>query len=222
MRLTCKLVLLFILFQAPLLQAQQPTISNSSKILISFNFGREVTVGEFDRVYAKNHSMTGAAMSRKELDDYLQLYIDFALKAKNAEDLGIADTPEFKAELDKYAQQLKAARQNAIRNGTANPPDEAEVTEQIGQYRSGILIFEVMNDSVWSKAVKDTFGLQEFYLAHQTDYDSQKPWTELRPDVVADYQVELEAQYVARLRKRYPFKIRRRTYKQYIRSKNIV
>jgi hypothetical protein len=222
MQLTCKLILLFILLRAAPLQAQQPAVRNGKKVLLTFGFGREVTVGEFDHVYAKNHAMTGAPMSGKDLDEYLQLYIDFALKAKNGEDLGIDATPEFAAELDKYTRQLQASQQTAIRTGSANAPSDAEVAGQIAQYRSGILIFEVMNDNVWSKAVRDTFGLHEFYTAHRTDYDDHQSWEELRPAVVADYQVDLEARYVAELRKRYPFKIHRRAYKKYIRSKNLV
>ena len=37
------------------------------------------------------------------------------------------------------------------------------------EYRDGILLFELMDDEVWSKAVKDTLGLEEFYEANKTN-----------------------------------------------------
>jgi peptidyl-prolyl cis-trans isomerase SurA len=38
------------------------------------------------------------------------------------------------------------------------------------EYRDGILLFELMDDEVWSKAVKDTAGLEAYYEANKTKY----------------------------------------------------
>lgn len=38
------------------------------------------------------------------------------------------------------------------------------------EYRDGILLFELMDKEVWSKAVKDTAGLEAFYAANKEDY----------------------------------------------------
>lgn len=45
----------------------------------------------------------------------------------------------------------------------------------INEYHDGILLFELMDKKVWSKAVKDTAGLQGFYASH-----SAKPTWPLR------------------------------------------
>ncbi|MBL4653066.1 MAG: peptidylprolyl isomerase [Flavobacteriales bacterium] len=38
------------------------------------------------------------------------------------------------------------------------------------EYRDGILLFELMDDKVWSKAVKDSLGLAKFYAVNKTNY----------------------------------------------------
>ncbi|MBL7943047.1 MAG: peptidylprolyl isomerase [Flavobacteriales bacterium] len=49
----------------------------------------------------------------------------------------------------------------------------------MNEYREGILLFELTDKKVWSKAVKDSAGIQEYYNAHSGDY----MWPE-RADVV--------------------------------------
>lgn len=40
----------------------------------------------------------------------------------------------------------------------------------IKEYHDGILLFEIMDRKVWSKASKDTSGLREYYEEHKNDY----------------------------------------------------
>ncbi len=46
-------------------------------------------------------------------------------------------------------------------------PEFAALMEE---YRDGILLFDLMDKEVWSKAVKDTIGLEKFYEANKNNY----------------------------------------------------
>ena len=38
------------------------------------------------------------------------------------------------------------------------------------QYKDGILLFDITDQMVWSKALKDTAGLKSFYETHKNEY----------------------------------------------------
>jgi peptidyl-prolyl cis-trans isomerase SurA len=40
----------------------------------------------------------------------------------------------------------------------------------INEYHDGILLYEIMSDKVWNKAMKDTVGLKEYYEGHKNEY----------------------------------------------------
>lgn len=44
----------------------------------------------------------------------------------------------------------------------------------VKEYRDGILLFQLMDENVWSKAVKDTTGLKAFYEERKADYQWDK------------------------------------------------
>ena len=67
--------------------------------------GDEVTKSEFLNVYQKNKTQS-QAIDEKSLTEYLDLYINFKLKVREAEDLGLDTVPAFINELDGYRAQL--------------------------------------------------------------------------------------------------------------------
>lgn len=67
--------------------------------------GTKVTVGEFENVYRKNNNKEGAA-DTKSLNDYVDLFVNFKLKVKEAEELGKDTAKSFRDELAGYRKQL--------------------------------------------------------------------------------------------------------------------
>ncbi|MEN8201400.1 MAG: peptidylprolyl isomerase [Bacteroidota bacterium] len=63
-----------------------------------------VTLGEFERIYKKNNNE--ASLNRQTPEEYLELFINFKLKVKEAEALGMDTTTKFINELEGYRAQL--------------------------------------------------------------------------------------------------------------------
>ena len=66
----------------------------------------KVKKSEFENIYKKNNFNNKADYSRKSLDDYLNLYVNFRLKVKEALSQGLDKNDRFKEELKTYETQL--------------------------------------------------------------------------------------------------------------------
>ena len=71
----------------------------------SFIFISNITVDEFLRVYNKNNNAENS-IDPKSVSEYLDLYINFKLKVKEAEALGMDTVEFFVKELGGYRKQL--------------------------------------------------------------------------------------------------------------------
>lgn len=98
--------LAFLLLLLPLLQAFSP-VTPSSDDPVLFTFGNEkVTKSEFLYVYDKHNAQDSARYTKKSIDEYLDLYINFKLKVKEAETLGLDTMSSIKEQLNDYYKQL--------------------------------------------------------------------------------------------------------------------
>ncbi|MBL0044059.1 MAG: peptidylprolyl isomerase [Flavobacteriales bacterium] len=66
--------------------------------------GKPVTRSEFEAIYKKNNK--DAAVTKEALNEYLDLFINYKLKVRAAEELGMDTVGKFKTELDGYRKQL--------------------------------------------------------------------------------------------------------------------
>jgi peptidyl-prolyl cis-trans isomerase SurA len=64
----------------------------------------KISKEQFERVYLKNN--VDKEITAKDIDNYLDLYINFRLKVLEAEDLGYDTTKSFKQEYQKYLSEL--------------------------------------------------------------------------------------------------------------------
>ncbi|MCB0801664.1 MAG: peptidylprolyl isomerase [Flavobacteriales bacterium] len=87
----------------PFLVLSFVSFAQSEKTLLDFN-DEKISETEFKRVYLKNNS--GEIVSKSTVDEYLDLYINFKLKVKEALSLGMDKDPSFVSELKGYRSQL--------------------------------------------------------------------------------------------------------------------
>lgn len=78
--------------------------NNQNDILMTIG-DTKVTLGEFENVYHKNNSVKSVDTG-KSINDYIDLFINFKLKVKEAEELGLDTAKKFKEELAGYRKQL--------------------------------------------------------------------------------------------------------------------
>jgi peptidyl-prolyl cis-trans isomerase SurA len=76
--------------------------------ILEFDNGVKVPQSEFEYIYAKNNGgkEEAAKHTPEQLQEYLDLYINFKRKVMEAESMGLADTKEFKQEFEGYKRQL--------------------------------------------------------------------------------------------------------------------
>lgn len=78
--------------------------SQTDEVLMNIA-GENITKAEFLNVYYKNN-IKGEPIDKKTLDEYVELFINFKLKVKEAEALGLDTVGEFVKELAGYRKQL--------------------------------------------------------------------------------------------------------------------
>jgi peptidyl-prolyl cis-trans isomerase SurA len=90
---------------ALLLTASVLTINAQEKDPALLKIGdKDVNLSEFNAIYNKNNSKEKA--TEESIQEYLDLYIKFKLKVREAEDLGYDTLPKFTKELAGYRGQL--------------------------------------------------------------------------------------------------------------------
>lgn len=99
--------------------------------------GQEVTRSEFENIYKKNNREE--AVTQEALDEYMELFINFKLKVREAESLGMDTVGKFIKELEGYRKQL-ARPYMADTTMTANLVKEAYERSKVEVRASHILV----------------------------------------------------------------------------------
>ena len=172
--------------------------------------GKDVPLSEFVYIAGKNSEVNLADSA--SLGTYLELFKKFKLKVAEAESLGMDTTQSFVNELKGYQEQL--LKSYSKDSGEVLTPDKIRHIEQnypeykhlMQEYRDGILLFEVSDREVWSRASSDAAGLETFFEQTKQKYSSDN-LDAVRGEVIADYQSWLDNQWPKRLAVKYPIKV---------------
>ncbi|MFC3363961.1 hypothetical protein ACFOG5_12355 [Pedobacter fastidiosus] len=172
--------------------------------IYSFSFAQNVAVingkplssKEFLWAYKKSHNGNTTA-DYSNLEAYLNLYVNFKLKVLDAREMGLDKNPIYQEEIKTYEEALTAHKKI---NNIGKDHDYL-----INEYREGVLMFNVSEQKIWNKAQDDEQAIIDFYNKNQQNYN--KPLSEIKGQVIADYQQSLEENWLKSLKEKYQIKI---------------
>lgn len=148
-------------------------------------------------VYQKNHYGAGNA-AFKELEDYLNLYLNFKLKVLDAIEMGFDKDTAYLTEIKNYEAALRSRKK--ISNS------KATYSMIMNEYRNAVLMFNISEIKVWDKSQSDENQLRDFYEKNKGFY-KESSFEDAKGKVITDYQEVLEKEWVDTLRKKYPVKV---------------
>jgi peptidyl-prolyl cis-trans isomerase SurA len=118
--------------------------------------GEDVSAADFAHIFKKNNR--DSAVTAASLDEYMELFIDFKLKVKAAEDLGMDTATSFVNELAGYRKQL--ARPYLVDNELLDALVQQAYDRTLEEVRASHLLVKIDKDpspadtaSAWGKAV---------------------------------------------------------------------
>ncbi|MEO5585587.1 MAG: peptidylprolyl isomerase [Flavobacteriales bacterium] len=105
--------------------------------------GQPVSRSEFESIYKKNNK--DAPVTKEALDEYLDLFINYKLKVRAAEDLGMDTVSKFKSELAGYRTQL--ARPYLIDRGLNDQLMQEAFNRKKEEIRASHILVQVAPDA---------------------------------------------------------------------------
>jgi len=94
---------IFFLFVIALCSALQLSAQDKNAAVLTVD-GEPTSLEEFENIFRKNNR--DSAITVQSLDEYMELFINFKLKVKEAREAGLDTVKKFKTELDGYRAQL--------------------------------------------------------------------------------------------------------------------
>lgn len=92
---------------------------------------------------------------------------------------------------------------------------EPEYAYTLKEYEDGLLLFELMQNKIWTKSSKDTLGLKKYFESNAVNYKTDDLKT-IKGQVINDYQNFLEKNWIADLRKKSKIKVDKKQLKKLI------
>lgn len=158
--------------------------------------GKPLTSKEFMWFYKKNHA-GNTNVSYKDLEQYLELYLDFKLKVLDAKELELDKDTAYLTEVNDYEKSLHTQK----RVSKSKP----EYLFMMNEYREAVLMFNLTEKKIWERAQNEETELLAYYENNKRVYTQS--FEDVKAQVITDYQQKLEQEWLASLRKKYPVKV---------------
>ena len=155
--------------------------------------GKPISQKEFVWIY-KKHRPNSAKPTLSDLISFLNIYIDFKLKVLDARESGLAKDSTYNEEVKNYEKALLASV----------PPEArtADYSLAMNEYKDALLLYNISQIKIWDRIGDNEDTLKKYYDAHPEKY-SQKVFEDNKIEVAADYQQQIECEWVTGLRKKF-------------------
>ena len=110
---------------------------------------------------------------------------------------------------DKYKSFLNSEMLEVYKNNLEN--DNAEYRGVLKEYREGLLLFNLMQDKIWTYNESDSLKLKEFYTTNKSEYNS---FEEDRGKIIGDFQDNLERNWIKELKTKYSVNINNKSVRR--------
>jgi hypothetical protein len=117
--------------------------------------GKPITNKEFMWFYKKNHA-NNANVTAKDLEAYLNQYINFKLKVLDAKEMGLDTDTAYLTEIKNYETALNT--QNRLSKGSL------VYTMTMNEYKDAALMFNVAEIKIWNKSKGDQDSLEQAWI----------------------------------------------------------
>ncbi|MDG1038472.1 MAG: peptidylprolyl isomerase [Polaribacter sp.] len=111
-------------------------------------------------------------------------------------------------EMFKEDQIIKYYKENLIHT-------EPEYAYTLKEYEDGLLLFELMQEKIWTKSTKDSLGLKQYFKSNSKNYKTDD-LKAIKGQVINDYQNFLEKNWISELRKNSEIKVEKKQLKKLI------
>jgi len=180
-RKTCCIVILCFFYAAA--AAQSVAVIN----------GKPVDLKEFMWVYQKHRPGSGKT-TLTQLISFLNIYVDFKLKVLDACNLQLDKDSTYLAEVKNYEAAFVASLPSDLQ--------QRDHSLVINEYKEALLLFNISERKIWDIMADSESDIHNYYISNVAVYDS-KPYDDVKSDVAADYQQQLECNWITALRNKY-------------------
>jgi hypothetical protein len=156
--------------------------------------GKPVSQKEFVWIY-KKHRPNNAKPTLTDLISFLNIYIDFKLKVLDAREAGLANDSTYNEEVKNYEKALLASVPAEART--------ADFSLALNEYKDALLLYNISQTKIWDRLDDSDDTLRKYYVAHKGQY-GDKVFDDITTEVAADYQKQIECDWVTGLRKKFP------------------
>jgi peptidyl-prolyl cis-trans isomerase SurA len=89
--------------------------------------------------------------------------------------------------------------------------ENADYRNVLNEYREGLLLFNLMQDKIWTYNESDSLKLKDFFNKNSTSY---KSFESDKGKIIGDYQEKLELEWIKELKLKYPVLINKKALRR--------